>query len=47
MGQVQKKKDDLDILEIKDIMGSRASEMVWQILDQCHAKVTGGKFDEA
>ena len=30
-------KDALDILDI-DFMGSRGLEMVWQILDQAHAK---------
>ena len=31
-------KDVLAICEINNMMGSRGLEMVWQILDQAHAK---------
>ena len=40
-------KDALDILQINDNVGSRGLDMVWQILDQSYAKLTGEKFDEA
>ena len=40
-------KDALGILQINNIMVSRGLEMIWQILDEAHAKLKGDKIDEA
>ena len=46
VGQVQRTAEDaLVIIQIKDFVGSRGSEMVWQILDQAQAKQIGDKSD--